>query len=141
MKLYLIILIAMCLNACSVLKSRNLESDNSNSNVEEFKIVFFTECISKALENELIFADDISYGHDFPLGIENYKLIDSLAIRINELIVKDSIFWQDKICPKCSFTEIERMKNEGMLGKRSLKYCLEYYNSYELDSIAKLNSR
>ncbi len=143
-KLYLTILVvgivvAMCFNACSVSKSKNLELTDFDWKVKEFKIVFFQSCVSKSLRNKSLFAGDISYGHDFPLGLNNYRLLDSLSSRIHEIIIEDSISWQNKICPNCSLSDIERMKREGMLGKKTLKYCLEYYNSYELDSIAKKN--
>ena len=47
--------------------------------------------------------------------------------------------WTNQICKNCTVDEIERFKSNGMIGKKTLKFCLDYYTSNELDSIARAN--
>lgn len=131
----------LCLNSCSLLKNKDVKTGDVNPNLEEFKIVFFQNCLSRSLKNEALFANDLSFGHDLSLGIKSYKVLDSLSNRINEEIILDSISWKNEMCNNCDIAEIERMNKEGLLGKRILKYCLEYYKSFELDSIARVNTK
>ncbi len=137
--IFLYVLLFLTLAACGTTTHKKVESEWSDQKVQEFKIVFFKSCVNKSLEEDALFSHDISYSHDYALGTKNYMLIDSLANIVNTVIIKDSIERQSKICPQCNESEIQRMRNEGLIGKRTLKYCLEYYSSFELDSIAKIH--
>lgn len=85
-------------------KSKDLTSGNNsaNSRVKEFKIVFFQKCVVQSMENAAVkeaFSRDLSYSHDFSLGIENYQLLDSLAEVVALEVERDSINWQQELRP------------------------------------------
>ena len=84
---------------------------------------------------------DGSICSDFCLGLHNYQLIDSLADEIDKRIHKDSTDWANQICKGCSEDKelLKRYQDEGKIGSRTLKFCLEFYTSEELDSIARAN--
>lgn len=84
---------------------------------------------------------DNSICSDFCMELNNYNIIDSLADEIDKRIYKDSVDWADQICKGCSEDEelLKRYQDTGMIGTRTLKFCLEYYTSEELDSIARAN--
>jgi len=109
--------------------------------VKEFKIVFFKECLSESLNDKRVdyhLRNDGSYTHDFGLGLENYRRIDMLAEMVVKEILRDSTEWTHQICsPSCPEDVLQRMKDSGMIGKKTLKFCLDYYTSGELDSIAR----
>jgi len=110
--------------------------------VKEFKIVFFRECLSKSLNDKRVdyhLGNDGSYTHDFGLGLENYRKIDTLAEVVVKEILRDSTEWTHQICsPSCPENVLQLMKDSGMVGKKTLRFCLDYYTSEELDSIARI---
>ncbi len=109
------------------------------ANIEEFKRVFFESCLARGSKRKLlrIFDNDISTSSDFRLGIYRYRAIDSIALRVNKQITLDSIARHKRMCFDCDSSELNRMREEGYIGHMTLKFCLDYYNSHELDSIAK----
>ncbi len=110
--------------------------------VEEFKIVFFSDCLSKSLNDKQVdyhLRNDGSYTHDFGLGLKNYKTIRSFSEMVVEEIRRDSIEWTNQFCKGCSEEEVEHFKKQGIVGKKTLKFCLDYYTSEELDSIARVS--
>ena len=82
---------------------------------------------------------DISYGYDYPLGRKNYRLIDSLTTVLAQKIYKDSMDWTNQICENCNEETLQRFRENSMVGKRTLKICLDFYTSEKLDSIARAN--
>jgi|GEM_PF-1260777 len=147
------ILLILLLASCTSLKQTNVSSNQEASNQEknkyleatmkEFKIVFFDECLSRSLNDKRVdyhLGNDRSYSHDYGLGRENYRKIDTLAEMVVKEILRDSTEWTHQICsPSCSGDVLQRMKDEVMVGKKTLKFCLDYYTSEELDSIARLS--
>ena len=90
-------------------------------------------CSIESLKN------DRSTSSDFELGLANYKLIDSLVDVVTNKIHLDSIEWTNYICKECDEELLKRLNNDGVVGKRIFRFCLDYYTSTELDSIAKAN--
>ena len=108
--------------------------------VKEFKIVFFKECLSESLNDKRVdyhLGNDGSYTHDFGLGLENYRKIDTLSEMVVKEIRRDSIEWTNQFCKGCSEEDVEHFRKQGIIGKKTLKFCLDYYTSGELDSIAR----
>ena len=136
--LVLLLLIA----SCSISKKSNIEEINEylEEQIQEFKIVFFQDCVSTSYKKDEWGDIDLSYSHDFGLGLPNYKLIDSLVEIIDQKIFVDSLEWTNHMCKGgCDEGTLKRMRDNGMIGKRTLKFCLDYYTSNELDSIARAN--
>ncbi len=133
--------ILLFLTSCSTTKNKQFE--NSNSDFEDyvkwFKVHFVSDCIHNGTYTML--KPDNSTCSDFCMGLNNYKLIDSLADKIDERIYRDSVDWANQICKGCSEDKelLKRYQDAGMVGTRTLKFCLEYYTSEELDSIARAN--
>jgi len=96
--------------------------------VNEFKEVYFKRCLKHGFNNRSeinqILSQDKSNSGDFPLGIENYRFIDSMAKVTSKKIKQDSINHPWKKIPDST-------------GKRVFKYCLDDYTSKWLDSLAK----
>ncbi len=134
-------LILLYLIGCSTSKSKQLEYSNSEfeSYVQSFKVHFVSDCIHNGTYAML--KPDVSTCSDFCMELHNYKLIDSLADEIDRKIYQDSVDWADQICKGCAENEelLKRFQDAGMIGTRTLKFCLEYYTSKELDSIARVN--
>lgn len=124
--------------SCSTNKPVVNDDENMDSKISEFKIVFFKKCLVAASSDlsDQLFNNDLSYSHDYSLGSDAYRTIDSLVKWVIFDIEKDSIEGTRKICSDCSTDVLARMVQEGMIGKRTLKFCLDYYSSVELDSIA-----
>ncbi len=126
--------------SCSVSKKVNNErqTDYVEGLRKEFKIVFFRDCLaSKGKYPCEVLRNDRSTSSDFSLGLYNYKLIDTLVEMVKQEIYADSVAWTNQLCKDCDEETLERMWNNGMIGKKTLKFCLDYYTSSELDSIAK----
>jgi len=149
MKIALIVSILLLI---SCLTSKDMSSHRENKHYEglvrQFKIICFERCQNKSNKNKCekykydtnIGIDiDISYSHDYPLGRDNYQLIDSLSTSIRQKIHIDSLNWTNEICKNCDDETLQRMRNNAMIGKRTLAFCLDYYTSNELDSIARVN--
>jgi len=110
--------------------------------VKEFKIVFFEKCLSKSFNDKQVdfhLGNDASYSHDYGLGRENYKTLRSLSGMVVEEIRRDSIEWTNQFCKGCTEEDVEHFRIQGIVGKKTLKFCLDYYTSEELDSIARVN--
>jgi len=145
------IVLILLLVSCSGLKKTNVSTNKEafdetepkylEGTVKEFKIVFFRECLSESLNDKRVdyhLGNDGSYTHDFGLGLVNYRKIDTLAEMVVKEILRDSTEWTHQICsPSCPEDVLQRMKDSGMVGKKTLRFCLDYYTSEELDSIAK----
>ena len=110
--------------------------------IDQFKITFVLSCLSKSYgKKSFLIKNDRSINSDFILGIENYRIIDSLANITYEKILADSISWTNMKCNGCSWekdgNDLKYLVDEGVIGKRTLKFCLDYYKSEELDAISK----
>lgn len=145
-----IFIVLMILTAsCSSLKHANQsinretfdeEIKEYRPTIKEFKIVFFSWCLSESFNDKRVdyhLGNDGSSTSDFGLGLERYKTIKSLSEMVVEEIRKDSIEWTNQFCKGCSEEEVEHFKKQGIVGKKTLKFCLDYYTSEELDSIAR----
>jgi len=146
------ILLILLLVSCTSLKqtkvSTNKEAPDEEkikyleARVKEFKIVFFDECLSRSLNDKRVdyhLGNDRSYSHDYGLGRENYKTLRSLSGMVVEEIRRDSIEWTNQFCKGCTEEDVEHFRIQGIVGKKTLKFCLDYYTSEELDSIARVN--
>ncbi len=127
--------------SCSAVKNPPKASEPSDSDerlVKQFKISFFQRCLAtKSPCLKEFFMGDGSVASDYPLGIINYRRIDSLAKIIKEEIHADSVNWTNEICKDCPEDVLDRFRANGMIGKSTLRFCLDYYTSNELDSIAR----
>ena len=144
------IFLMLLLSSCSGLKKTNVSSDKETPDqefkgyrptIEEFNIVFFSWCLSESFNDKQVdyhLGNDGSTTSDFGLGLERYRKIKSLSEMVVEEIRRDSIEWTNQFCKGCSEEEVEHLNKQGMVGKRTLKFCLDYYMSEELDSIAKV---
>jgi len=144
------IFLILLLVSCTSLKQTNPSIDKEapddefigyRPTIKEFKIVFFKDCLNYSFKDNRVnyhLGNDGSYTHDFGLGLENYKTIKSLSEMVVKEIRRDSIEWTNQFCKGCSEEEVEHLNKQGMVGKRTLKFCLDYYMSEELDSIAKV---
>lgn len=107
-----------------------------------FKLEVFGKCISESYH---VAGRDLSFSSDFKYGLKLYRLIDSLATNIQGDIITDSIRTFNQRCVNCNtYTDsnfIQMLHDEGKLGKRTIQYCMEYYLSNELDSIAIASTR
>lgn len=143
-------LAALFLNSCSHSEEKKLSGQQSqfvpqnylDKLIPEFKVNFFCSCLREANQNshaiKEVLNQDNSIASDFPLGIENYQLIDSLARKVNESILQDSIQLATFFCGDCKDKEeFERKRANGKIGRRIMTHCLDFYESEELDSIAR----
>ena len=142
MKGLLIFLVIFSISCDTIPKGNNhfTKLDDNEASIKEFKIVFFCNCISKSLSNSTVnylISTDGSYAHDFALGLNNYKILDSLATAVAFQIERDSVEWINKIGKNSTPEEFEILRMEGLVGKKTFKFCLDYYTSKELDDIAK----
>lgn len=147
------IFLILLLVSCSGLKQTNVSTNKEAPDqektkylegiVKEFKIVFFKDCLKYSFNDKRVnyhLGNDGSYTHDFGLGLENYRKIDTLSEMVVKEILRDSTEWTHQICsPTCPEDVLQRMKDSGMVGKKTLKFCLDYYTSEELDSIARVS--
>ena len=136
--------LGLIFSSCFLTKNNNISTEilskERKDKIEDFKIVFFKNCLKRGLGStniEKSLSKDISYSHDFLLGYSGYKLIDTLVSNVNKSIITDSVNWTNKICYNCTNEELKRARINGLIGKRTLKFCLDYYTSTELDSIAR----
>ncbi len=116
------------------------ESATHKNLASGIKLEFFGNCISDSYTRN---GNDLSFSNDLFYGLSLNKLIDSLGKNIQKDIVNDSIMSLVAQCPTCSKMELEMdtdflmmLHHEGVIGKRTIKFCVEYYQSEELDSIA-----
>jgi hypothetical protein len=108
--------------------------------IQEFKTVFFLGCIPKSFSDPTVgylIPTDLSYSHDFALGLSSYEIIDTLTSAVALQIESDSIKWINTIGKNLTPEEFENARLEGYIGKRTFKFCLNYYTSKELDDISK----
>lgn len=128
------IIFILLLLSCSVTKKINSEEEirYQEALIKEFKILVFEGCQGKSTKNrcekyryEDIGVDvDLSYSHDFALGRKNYELVDSLSTMMAQKIYLDSLNWTNQICNNCDEETLQRMRDNGMIGKRILNFCL-----------------
>ena len=83
--------------------------------------------------------DSLSIPHSVEYDFGVYKELDSLSQIVIEEIIQDSIthtykLWGD-VNWKTDSIYINNLYNEGMIGSKTLKFCLDYHHSPELDSI------
>lgn len=132
--------------SCSISSNRKIPEINNDfeGKVREFKIAFFKDCISVSARDKSVrefIWEDISTTSDLGLGINNYDIIDSLVAAQVQKIQLDSILRTEQICRNCDEETIKRMKANGMIGKQIFGFCLDYFVSNELDSIARVSLR
>lgn len=101
--------------------------------IELFKGDTFRSCLQfgyyQSPEIKKILRSDRSYTGDFPLGLKNYQLIDSIAKNQIIKIIADSV--------KYNMGYYENLEEYGgMIGNYVIQNCLELYTSHYLDSIA-----
>ena len=99
----------------------------------EFKGVFFRSCLkvgyNKSPEINNLLLQDPSFVSDFKLGVNNYRYIDQLALKLNEKMEQDSIKSHKR-------WSSESGEYDFYIAKKVISTCLNYYQSEELDSIA-----
>ena len=96
----------------------------------------FARCINHSYK---IQGKDLSNPHSKEYGFEIYKELDSLSQIVIHNIIQDSIantykLWEDVNWGTDSIY-INNLYSEGILGSKTLKFCLDYHLSSELDSI------
>lgn len=128
--LLLVFLIIIGTNCCI-----SGQSDNQDYRIREYKLYFFKKCLNYSFNNNLfseMLRNDSSEMNDFPLGINGYKEIDSLARSVKNQIIQDSI---SRVRRYFELSEDE--SKELTDGKRIIRLCLDYYESPKLDSFAR----
>jgi len=146
------IFLILLLVSCSSLKKANVSTNKEapdeektkylEARVKEFKIVFFKNCLRDSFNDKAVnyhLRNDASYSHDAGLGSKNYKTLRSLSEMVVKEIRRDSIEWTNQFCKGCTEERVEHFRKQGIVGKKTLKFCLDYYTSEELDSIARVN--
>jgi phosphorylcholine metabolism protein LicD len=142
MKRILIGLITLVvLISCATHKSNPLSEYTDKEQVSfelvktQYKNVVFRACLSKAYNYSEAYRSfdklDKSTPQDFPFGIYQYRYIDTIVQPIVAKAKVDSTelySWYFE-----GMNEIERNELNGL---PMIKYCLEFYVSEELDSIA-----
>lgn len=134
-----VIIFVFILAGCSP-KPTILEYNNSNFVKEdilinEFKGLVFKSCIKYGFNNsdeiKSLHKNEKSYVAEIRFSnLDTYKYIDTLAIQINAKISQDSILSFNKY-------KSDSGMYDYMIGKKVYHYCLKYYASSELDSIAR----
>lgn len=99
---------------------------------KELKLSFFKSCLRYGNNNSKsvlqVLKYDISLQMDFPLGIEGYGLADSLGRLIGDRIREDSLYQYNRYLGN-------NPDFKDLYGSRVLFFCLDFYESDELDSI------
>lgn len=141
-KLYLLNLILIIFISCQNEQqvdqvSRDLEENQAfDTWVDEYKITTFQRCLflgyNRSQEIRDLFKIDRSTVQDFPLGVDQYKYIDTLVQPIIEQAKLDSAENFNKYLNGMNKTEGTELN-----GIPIIKYCLGYFSSNELDSISK----
>ena len=142
MKRVLIVLIALVvLISCATHKANHLTefTDKEQTAFDiwktQYKNVVFRACLSKAYNyseayrnfNEL----DKSTPQDYPFGIYQYRYIDTIVQPIVAKAKVDSTEFY-----KWYFEGMNEIEKNELNGLPMIKYCLEFYVSEELNSIA-----
>ncbi len=121
--------------SCAATKEHSSHTDTENRFIEGFKREVFARCISKSY---MLKGNDISLSNNFDYGISSNDLMWSLADSVMEKIERDSMEYTSKRLGDITDSLIvKNMYDEGMIGSRTLQFCFDYYESFELDSIAK----
>ncbi len=126
---------------CTVPKQMSKNSFKQNykeSCILEFKLAAFRKCLRCGYNNNAeinsILKSDRSHVSDFRLGLENYKLADSIGKAQIPKIIADSI----KLNPLWIQHLDSVDADNAILGNYVLKNCLSLYTSNYLDSIARI---
>lgn len=135
MRKILFLTLFILISSCSSNKRAKFEYNLGSPKTEwitNFKTEFFFTCLKKGYKNDTIFnliaKKDMQYLYE-PFAFQHNE-IDSLASNIIQNIPKPII----PPCDDCSKEEaIESFKKNFICAT-----CLNYYASYELDSIAKV---
>lgn len=138
MKKILFLTILFLILSCSTYKRTRFEynlGSKKNEWINNFKTEFFFTCLKKGYDNDTIFKliakKDFQYLYE-PFAYQHNK-IDSLALKIIQNIPKPII----PHCDDCTKEEeIEELKKNYICAT-----CLNYYASYELDSITRVTYR
>ena len=125
-------LIIILLLSCNR-KVQNFTKSNERQFLDkELKLSFFKDCLRYGNNNSepvrQVLKYDISLQMDFPLGVEGYKLADSLGRMISDRIKADSIYQYERYLGN-------NPDFKDLYGSRVLLHCLDFYDSAELDSI------
>ncbi len=135
-------LILLTFFSCCTSKSESLNQMKSDEEIEafddwkqEYKNVTFQRCLylghNRSTEILNFLKIDRSTAQDFPLGLNQYRYIDTIVQPIISRAKLDSITHYNKFLK--GMNQIERDELNGL---PMMKYCLEYYTSDELDSIS-----
>lgn len=96
--------------------------------IHSFKLTYYRKLMIKGFNNseeiKSLISSDRSGFSEILLSIDDYKLIDSLTNKDNQIMLNDSI------------NNIGRVA-EGCEGKRVLEFSLNKYNSKWIDDLAK----
>jgi hypothetical protein len=111
----------------STRRNTSLKKQYKNTYVNQFKLTYFRELLSKSYNNsnavkEIIEVDHSGFTEPI-LTREDYKLIDSLTTIDNQHLIADSTFGDNRA--------------EGAQGKRPLGFIMGKLTSKRLDSLAK----
>jgi hypothetical protein len=122
-----------CISRKEIIKKQEL-TINQKHLIELFKGSTFRTCLRcgyyQSPEIKKILRSDRSYTGDFPLGLKNYQLLDSIAKNQLVKIIADSV--------KYNMGYYENLEEYGgMIGNYVIQNCLELYTSHYLDSIAR----
>jgi len=142
MKRVLIGLITLIvLISCATRKSNHLseytdeEQEAFDLRKTQYKNVVFRACLSEAYNYSEAYRDfnklDTSTPQDFPFGIDQYRYIDTI---VQPIVVKAKVDSTELY--KWYFEGMNEIERNELNGLPMIKYCLEFYISEELDSIA-----
>lgn len=115
---------------------KNLHETTAINNwKQEYKNVTFQRCMflgyNRSSEIRNLLNIDRSAAQDFPFGLDQYRYIDTIVQPTIRQAKQDSAKYYDKYLK--GMNQVERDELNGL---PMIKYCLEYYGSDELDSIA-----
>ena len=137
--LIIILLQIITYSSCSSRKQTDRLDSCGELLKENLKIEVFATCVGYSYK---LNGKDLSTPNSIQYGFETYRKLDSLANIVIEEIIQDSIDRTYKKWGEVNWETdslfVNNLYNEGMIGPRTMHYCLDYYNSVELDSITKI---
>lgn len=120
-------ILLMNISCESTRRNASLKKQYKSTYIDQFKLTYFRELLSKSYNNsnavqEIIEVDHSGFTEPI-LTREDYKLIDSLTTIDNQHLIADSTSGSNRA--------------EGAQGKRPLGYILNKLTSKRLDSLAR----
>lgn len=142
---YTLFLIPLLVSSCFALKDQQSinQQEGYEAKVFDFKVVFFQNCIIENSKDKLCMREFVEHDsgviNQEHIEKKDINLIVKLASQVAVQVYQDSVNWTNEICKTCDEEILQRFRDAGMIGSSPIGTCLDYFQSPELDAIARAN--